>query len=207
MRRLDRPALLGIVYLVLAATAAQAHHPMGGATPATFLDGFLSGLGHPILGLDHLAFLCAVAVLTAATRRAWLPLAFIPALLMGVLLHVAGVTVPVLEPAVSATVFLAGVTLLLALGRFPVALVAFLGVAGILHGLALGETVVGAEPTPVLAYLAGLAVVQMAVVAALTLAVRAAMGRFDSGTALVSRVAGGALVIVGAVVTGASLLA
>src|SRR5438552_688041 len=42
---------------VLAATPAFAHHVMGGRTPATFMEGLLSGLAHPLIGPDHLAFL------------------------------------------------------------------------------------------------------------------------------------------------------
>ena len=34
---------------------AFAHHVVGGKMPVTFMDGLLSGLGHPIIGLDHLA--------------------------------------------------------------------------------------------------------------------------------------------------------
>ena len=35
-------------------TPAQAHHPMGGATPGNWMEGLLSGWGHPIIGADHL---------------------------------------------------------------------------------------------------------------------------------------------------------
>ena len=44
---------------------ALAHHPMGGRMPATFTDGLLSGLGHPIIGLDHLAAVLAIGCLAA----------------------------------------------------------------------------------------------------------------------------------------------
>ncbi|PKO63289.1 MAG: urease accessory protein UreJ, partial [Betaproteobacteria bacterium HGW-Betaproteobacteria-17] len=42
--------------LLVASTSALAHHPMGGMTPQTLSQGLLSGLGHPVIGLDHLAF-------------------------------------------------------------------------------------------------------------------------------------------------------
>ena len=49
----------------LAALPALAHHPMGGTTPTTFMQGLLSGIGHPILGLDHLAALIAVGLVAS----------------------------------------------------------------------------------------------------------------------------------------------
>jgi urease accessory protein len=36
--------------------------------PTTFLDGLLSGLQHPALGLDHLAFIVVLGVAAAFTR-------------------------------------------------------------------------------------------------------------------------------------------
>ena len=49
----------------LAAEPALAHHVMGGAMPATFGQGLLSGLGHPIIGLDHLAALVGAGLVAA----------------------------------------------------------------------------------------------------------------------------------------------
>ncbi len=45
---------------------AFAHHVMGGKMPGTFTDGLLSGLGHPVIGLDHFAALVAVGCLVVA---------------------------------------------------------------------------------------------------------------------------------------------
>ena len=45
--------------------SAMAHHPMEGKTPANFWEGLLSGMGHPIIGIDHLAFVVAVGLIAA----------------------------------------------------------------------------------------------------------------------------------------------
>ena len=45
---------------------------MGGATPATFWQGLASGVGHPVIGLDHLVFLLAAGVLFGAGRLVYL---------------------------------------------------------------------------------------------------------------------------------------
>ena len=61
---LHRVAFLAFAALVLTAVPASAHHIMGGEMPSTFGQGLLSGLGHPVIGPDHLAFLIAVGVAT-----------------------------------------------------------------------------------------------------------------------------------------------
>ena len=38
------------------ASAAFAHQPLDGMTPQSALHGFLSGVGHPVIGFDDLAF-------------------------------------------------------------------------------------------------------------------------------------------------------
>ncbi len=61
-----------LVFTAFAALAEPvfAHHLMGGCTPATFSEGILSGLGRPIIGLDHLAAVVAIGCLAAAHQRA-----------------------------------------------------------------------------------------------------------------------------------------
>ena len=51
--------------LLVVASPASAHHPMGGKMPSTFFEGFLSGLAHPLIGVDHLAFIVAVGLFAA----------------------------------------------------------------------------------------------------------------------------------------------
>ena len=47
---------LGVLaIMIVIAQPAWAHHPMGGTLPQTFLQGLLSGFGHPVIGVDHLA--------------------------------------------------------------------------------------------------------------------------------------------------------
>ena len=58
--RLPCRAALSVISLFLMTASASAHHVMGGKIPTTFAEGFLSGLGHPVIGPDHLAFLLAL---------------------------------------------------------------------------------------------------------------------------------------------------
>jgi len=164
MNRLLARLVLSVITVALGAAPAFAHHMMGGRTPATFTEGILSGLGHPIIGLDHFAAVVAVGCLAAVHRAGpALALGFVVAMMGGVALHLQGTTVPVAEIMVALSVIVLGATMLrgqsLAVGT---ALTLF-ALVGLVHGYALGESIYGAEHTPLYAYLLGLAVIQGAV--------------------------------------------
>jgi urease accessory protein len=178
---------------------ALAHHPMAGTTPQTLWHGLLSGFGHPIIGLDHLAFVIAMGLLAAPLARgAAMPLAFLVAGAIGASLHVAGVDLPFAEAAVALSVLVLG-ALILARRRVPTpALAVLFSAAGLFHGHALAESIVGAEPAPLAAYLVGLVTVQYAVALA---AMQVARWLAAKRPALAQR----ASAAVGAVVTAAGL--
>jgi urease accessory protein len=153
-----------LILLVLGSAPAFAHHLMGGRTPASFTEGLLSGLGHPVIGLDHFAAVVAVGCLAAAHRVASaLAIGFVLAMMAGVALHLHGTTVPGAELLVALSVIILGVFMLR--GRDVSTGVAFamFAIVGLIHGYALGESIYGAEPTPLYAYLLGLAVIQSAI--------------------------------------------
>lgn len=161
---LRRTAFLAISALLLSFVPASAHHVMGGGLPSTFSQGLLSGLGHPVIGPDHLAFLIAVGIAVGVGRlNLVLPVLFVAASAIGVAVHVGGFNVPGAELIVAASVVIVGV--LIASGReMPLAAwAALFGVAGLAHGYAYGESIFGAEPTPLFAYLLGLVVIQSAI--------------------------------------------
>ena len=55
-------AIAAVVWMgfLMAPQPALAHHALGGRIPSNFFEGFLSGLAHPVIGLDHLAFVVAI---------------------------------------------------------------------------------------------------------------------------------------------------
>lgn len=151
---------------VLVAGPAFAHHPIGDETPASFADGVLSGIGHPMLGLDHLAFLLAMGLVAAILGRVWTgPLAFLGASAVGVLATASGLGSPLVEPAVALSLLAVGALALRgrALGAGPT--LGLFALAGAAHGMAFGGAIVGAEATPLFAYLLGLAMIQYALAA------------------------------------------
>jgi urease accessory protein len=192
---LRRTAFTALAVLFATAGTASAHHVMGGGLPSTFSQGLLSGLGHPVIGPDHLAFLVAVGIAVGAGGLSLaLPIVFVAASAIGVALHVYGLDVPGAEFIIAASVIFVG--FLNAWGRaLPLAAwAALFGLAGLAHGYAYGESIFGAEPTPLFAYLAGLVVIQSVLTIGVALITR------RSGTevsALAPRLAGAAIVGVG----------
>jgi len=182
----------------LFAAAAHAHHAMGGALPRSFLEGLLSGLGHPIIGLDHLAFVVAVGLVAALCRAAYgLPVCFLAAMLAGLGLHLAALDLPAAEVAIALSVIVLG-GLAVRARQVPAAVAAVLfAAAGLFHGYAYGESIIGAEPSPLGAYLIGLVAVQYAIAAgAIALSRSAAAARLHAEPA---RIAGGTVLGVGLV--------
>lgn len=155
-------SVLGAAVLGAPATA-RAHHAVGGEAPHTFADGLLSGLGHPVIGLVHAAFIVAVGWLAAKmTRGVWAPLAFVGGTLCGAGLVVVDVRGFAMEWGASASVVLVGLMIARSRPRSLPTMASVFALAGLFHGWAYGAPIVGAEPTPLGAYLLGFTLVQMA---------------------------------------------
>ena len=152
--------------LPFAATAspALAHHAMDYAQPATALEGLLSGLGHPVIGVDHLLFVLGAGVLASRLKRGYLlPLGFVAASVVVAGMRYLGVNVELSELWIAGSLVVLGAILLTTRVHSGGAIAVLFLVAGALHGYALAEAIVGAERTPLVAYLAGLAVIQSAI--------------------------------------------
>jgi urease accessory protein len=162
-RAFTRLSLAALALMTVAGPAA-AHHPMGGVTPSTFMEGFLSGIGHPVIGIDHLAFIMAIGIAAAFTRGGFgITAAFIAASTVGVLSHVAELNIPLVEPLVAASVIVAGAALAAGMTSASIGWLILAAIAGLFHGYAFGEAAVGAERTVIGAYLIGLALIQIAI--------------------------------------------
>lgn len=149
--------------LLLTATPAFAHHPMD-KTPSNFFEGFISGVAHPLIGLNHFAFIVAVGLLAAVKRQGILiPISFVLAAMLGTGTHLASINLPGVELFVSGSVLLFGVLLVMKDSPNTVVVAGLSAVAGLFHGYAYGESIFGAEMTPLLAYLIGFTAVQLGV--------------------------------------------
>ena len=124
------------ITLLLCAQAAQAHVNKGEAA------GFLSGLKHPISGLDHVVAMIAVGLWGAqlGAPAIWvLPVAFPMVMACGGMLGLLGVPLPGIEIGIAASAILLGAAVMMEL-RPPIALAAVLvGFFAIFHGYAHGS--------------------------------------------------------------------
>lgn len=132
--------------------------------PRTLAHGFLSGLGHPILGPDHLGFVVGIGILSAFVARGWLlPIAFLVLGAVGTALHLAAAVIGSAE-TLAALSLVALAVAIWRRGRVETAgAVLLAGFGGLIHGYVLADSIVGAEPSPLAGYLVGLAVCGTAV--------------------------------------------
>ena len=184
MRPSSIRAMTGAAVVSMLAQPAAVHHVMGGVLPANFLQGLLSGLGHPVIGIDHLAAVVAVGCLAAAHRfGAALAIGFVVAMMIGVAVHVGEATLPANEILAALAVVVLGAALIRPRRLHPAIALVLFTAAGFLHGYALGESIVGAEPAPLLAYFVGLALIQSAIALGALFVVRAVSARGEPALA------------------------
>lgn len=150
--------------LLAVATPAQAHHAMDSKMPANFVEGFVSGIAHPLIGLDHFVFILAVGLLAVTRKQGILiPVAFVLSAMLGTGLHLTKLSVPGIELFVSGSILLFGILLVMKDGLNTATVAGLSAGAGVFHGYAYGESIFGAEMTPLLAYLAGFTAIQLVV--------------------------------------------
>jgi urease accessory protein len=131
--------------LLFAPLAAHAH---AGAGPA---HGLADGFSHPLHGLDHLLAMIAVGLWAAQLggRAIWaVPASFVGVMMLGGALGLSGATLPFVEGAILASVFLLGLLIVFS-ARPPLwAGAALVGAFALFHGHAHGaempENAVGA---------------------------------------------------------------
>lgn len=192
-----------MIITLLASAPALAHHPLAGKPMGTFSQGFLSGVGHPLLGFDHLFFVALVGIAALICRRRFTaPLAYIGTMLVGCVISALWTSVPSTELMIALSLLLLG-SMLLSGRRFqPLTILLAFASFGLFHGAAFGETLAAQEASfgmQVLgAYLLGLGVTQYAIALGTGL-VFAALWSTTQASAIQARLAG-------ALVAGAGLL-
>jgi urease accessory protein len=143
------------------AEPALAHHPMGGISPKNGWEGLLSGIGHPIIGLDHFAFIILVGLSASYFGKVKsIPLVFICSTVAGCLLKFFGIGLPVAEFVITGSVILVGT--MIASGRLFSSNLqcSIFGTTGLFHGWAYGESILGSELAPMISYLIGFGLTQ-----------------------------------------------
>ena len=186
--------------LALLPRIAWAHHFMGGGLPQTFMQGLLSGLGHPVIGVDHAAFIVAAGFFLATVEGGmWGVPALVVGALLGAALHLAGAGLPGAEIGVALSVILIGGLVMARRRVAPSWLAVGVALAGLLHGYAYAESIFGAEAAPLTAYLIGFSLVQLGVATAAFLIHRRLIATREAWAKLASSGVGAAAGTIGAV--------
>lgn len=166
MRNLLRAS--AAVIALFTPTLAFAHHPLGGLPMVTFADGILSGVGHPLLGFDHLFFVALVGVAALFTRQRFAtPAAYIAAMLIGCYAMSMGIGLPAKEITIGVSLLALGAVVLSGKALSVLPAIAIFAGFGLFHGSAFGDSIASQEAAvggQVLAgYLIGLSFVQYAI--------------------------------------------
>ncbi len=177
--------LLATAAAMLAATPALAHHPLGGMPMETFSHGLMSGVGHPVLGFDHMFFVIAMGVAALFTAQRYLtPLAYIVAMLVGCGLMYTGVALPMAETVIAISLLAMGGVVLSGRTLGAGAAVALFAAFGLFHGSAFGGSIAGQEggigAGVLVGYLIGLGVIQYAIALAAGWAVEKLLGATEA---------------------------
>jgi urease accessory protein len=146
-----------ISLVLLSAAPASAHHLMElfHQRQPSPLAGLLSGLGHPLLGPDHLLFLLALALVGLQRSSRWM-LGLLGVGLLGTLVGLSTPQWPGAELLLALTLVVEG---LVVIGRLPALL---LVPSFALHGYGLSAPVLGWDAPSTGAYLVGLLLSQSA---------------------------------------------
>jgi urease accessory protein len=134
MRTLIKSLSLPLLLMVAAPAFAHPGHELHAA-------GFVEGLLHPLLGLDHLQAMLIVGVWAAqlgGAARVWVPASFLLLMAAGAALSISGFVLPQIEAGIAASLLVLGMaaTLVLRVPLLPAMLL--VGVFAVFHGAAHG---------------------------------------------------------------------
>ena len=135
--------IIAIALLSVIAPIAEAHTGIA-------QHGFMSGLAHPFIGLDHLLAMLAVGIWAGKMggKASWrIPLTFIVIMAISALLSQGLTSMPLIENGIAVTLLLLGLFILLAV-KLPVAMgMIVVSLFAVFHGVAHGVALpVAASP-------------------------------------------------------------
>jgi urease accessory protein len=179
--------LFAIAAASIAATPALAHHPLAGQPMETFMHGVMSGIGHPVLGFDHLFFVAVIGIAALFTSQRFIaPAAYLVAMLVGCGLMYAGIAMPVKEAMIAVSLLAVGGVVLSGRALGAGTAIALFAAFGLFHGSAFGDAVAaqegGAGAAVLTGYLIGLGVIQYAVAITAGWAVEKLLGATEAAS-------------------------
>ena len=167
MKNFLNKSITSLFIIIFYPSLAFAHHPLAGQKMETFFQGFLSGIGHPILGFDHLFFIIGVGIICLLSKKIFIgPLTFIIGMILGLFSIILGYNLFLVEFVIAASLFLIGIFIISGKKINFNIISASLIVIGLFHGWAFGETIIGQENTGqsvISGYLLGLSLIIWAI--------------------------------------------
>jgi urease accessory protein len=155
---------LSVMAAMLLAWPALADTHTPEEVPQTFAEGFIQGVGVPVISVYHLAAMIGIGILVGIAARGVVPvLAFGAAAMLGVAYQLSPYDLPADDAFVALTTMIIGLLILLRKPISPRVASGIFAVAGLVHGYSLGSVVATAGAVPVLAYVSGLLIVQTAI--------------------------------------------
>ena len=165
--------------------------------PTTFLEGLVSGISHPAIGLDHLAFIVLLGVVAALIPAGLVLIGTVIATAtIGAAVHAFNFDFPLSEQLVALSVVLVGVLVALGFGAKQPIWLPFGAIAGLLHGYAFGEEILGADGLVIVAYLIGVIIVCSAI-AVLVMQLTSKVLKLSDPGSVPLRVAGALVAVLG----------
>ena len=131
MKKIIPPLTIGLLFPSL----AYAHGTGYGG-------GFMAGLNHPVLGLDHLLAMISVGILSAQMggRAIWsVPATFVFVMLIGAIMGMRGIQLVSVEHGIAFSVLALGFALVAEKKLSPILAMTFVGFFAIFHGHAHGS--------------------------------------------------------------------
>lgn len=176
---------LAIAVVSLVASPALAHHPLNGMPMETFAHGMLSGVGHPLLGFDHLFFVIAMGVAALFTAKRYVtPAAYIVAMLVGCGLMYAGISMPLAETFIVLSLLVVGGIVLSGRALTATTAIALFAAFGLFHGSAFGGSIAaqegGVNAAVLVGYLLGLGLLQYGIAVAAGWVVEKVLGATEA---------------------------
>lgn len=143
-----RACALGVALATL--TAAAWAHP--GHIGHLHGEALAAGLMHPLTGFDHLFAMLAVGIWAALTHdnvrdALWSPISFAALLFIGALAGISGLTLPLMEPLIMASLLVLGLLVAARLRLPQWAGATLVGFFAFFHGLAHGSELPGSTET------------------------------------------------------------
>ncbi|MEA5577295.1 HupE/UreJ family protein [Anabaena sp. UHCC 0451] len=135
-------------------------------------EGFIWGIADPVISLDRLISIVAIGLLSARfVRGAWIGIFFVIAAFCGQLLHLsllnlpgAEIAMPTASAAIAICTVVFGIILVLPTPITWLACAILSVIAGLSHGYADSQAIMGAEMLTLAAYLIGVILTQTAIV-------------------------------------------